>query len=228
MRTLFVTGTGTGVGKTVLSAALAERWRLGGRKVAAVKPVETGCAPEPADALALARACGRPELTTAPGLYRARQPLAPWAATLAGEPAPPPVERLAAACRAAAGEADLLLVEGAGGVLVPLDARHDIVELAVALRASALLVARDGLGVLSHTLTAAEALRRREVPLLAVALVRHGAPEEGEDPSLRSNAAILGDRLAPAPVLTVPRRDAPEHGLAVERLAEVLWQRLDA
>ena len=227
MRTLFVTGTGTGVGKTVLSAALAELWRAEGRKVAAVKPVETGCAPEPADAMALARACGRPKLATAPGLYRARQPLAPWAATLAGEPAPPSVERLAAACRAAAADAELLLVEGAGGVLVPLDARHDIVELAAALRAPALLVARDGLGVLSHTLTAVEALQRREVPLLAVGLVRHGSPEERDDPSLRSNAAILGDRLAPVPVLTVPSLGDPEHGLAVERLAETVWSRLE-
>ncbi len=225
---LFVTATGTGVGKTVLTEALARQWRASGKRVAAVKPIETGCDPAPADARVLAEACGRPELAEAPGLYRVAPPVAPWAATLAGSPAPPSLERLAEAVWAAAGTCDVLLVEGAGGVLVPLDAEHDLIDLARRLGLGALLVARDGLGVLSHTLTAAESLAARGVPLLAVALVRHREGGEQEDPSLRSNAAILSARLAPVPVLPVPPRLAEAFPLAVERLAEVLVARRGA
>ncbi len=225
---VFVTATGTGVGKTVISAALARHWSGMGRRVAALKPVETGCDPEPADARTLAEACGAPSLAEVAGFYRARAPLAPWAATLAGEAPPPAPARLADAVRAAAEGADVWIVEGAGGVLVPLDATHDLIDLAVRLGFGALLVAHDGLGVLSYTLTAAEALARRSVPLLAVALVRHNPEEEEEDPSLRSNAAILSTRLAPVPVLSVPPLRDDGFSLAVQRLAEVIEARRGA
>ncbi|MDD9934512.1 MAG: dethiobiotin synthase, partial [Myxococcales bacterium] len=76
----FVTGVGTGVGKTYISRGLTRALADSGRSVAAIKPLETGVAPDPLDARALARACGRPELATAPGLYRVAPPLAPHAA----------------------------------------------------------------------------------------------------------------------------------------------------
>jgi len=86
---LFVGGTGTGVGKTYVARALARALsREAGRAVAALKPLETGCDPDPLDALALAGACGRPELAHHRGLYRVPPPLAPYAATLGGLPAP--------------------------------------------------------------------------------------------------------------------------------------------
>jgi len=183
---LFVSGTGTGVGKTWVTRALAMALRARGESVAAIKPIETGCDPEPLDARALAAACGRPELADDPGFYRVRPPLAPAAAPRAGAPACdyPTVRDAAARWR---GATDHLLVEGAGGLLVPLDAQRTIADLVIDLELPLLLVAHDALGVLSHTLTAVECARRRALSIKAIAL-RAGDPD---DPSIASNLDIL-------------------------------------
>ncbi|MBC7172430.1 MAG: dethiobiotin synthase [Polyangiaceae bacterium] len=194
----FITGTGTGVGKTFVTRALTLALRRTGASVAALKPVETGCeGSEPRDARALALASGRPSLARAAGFYRAQAPLAPYAATLGGEAPPPPLAALVAAVRAAAGDTtDHLLIEGAGGPLVPYDAEHDLLDLALALELPLLLVAPDALGVLSHTLAAAHAVRARGANLQAIILNRMPAA----DASTASNARILRERL---PDLTV-------------------------
>lgn len=194
----FVTGTGTGVGKTWVTRGLARAAAHEGLRVVALKPYETGCAPHALDARALAHACGRPELADAPGLYRVPPPLAPYAATLAGETPPPPVDTMAARLEALAEGADVVLVEGAGGLLVPLGSEHTMADLAVRLGMPLLIVARDGLGVLSHTLAVVEAARARELTIAAVVLV---ASEASEDPSPASNRAILEGRLTPIPVV---------------------------
>ena len=200
---LFVTGTGTGVGKTFATRALARALvRDGGRRVAALKPLETGCDPEPLDALALARACGRPELAHHRGLYRVAPPLAPYAATLEGHPAPPDPEQLAVTCRHLAREADVILVEGAGGILVPLDGTRDLADFARCLGLPIVLVARDALGVLSHVLTAVDSLRLRALDLAGVVLMP--PPSGPADPSRATNARILADRLAPAWIVPFP------------------------
>lgn len=189
MRGLFVTGTGTDVGKTVLTCALARALRP--RQVVAIKPIETGCAPGgPADARALAEACGRAELADLDGLYRADPPLAPYAATLGGAP-PIDLARVIVTTRAAIADTDVALVEGAGGLLVPLDRARTIADLAQALALPLLIVARDGLGVLSDVLAVVEAAERRALPIAAVVLARHGA----DDPSRATNHAILAERL---------------------------------
>jgi dethiobiotin synthetase len=197
MTRLFVSGTGTGVGKTWVTRGLARALARRGAAVVAVKPLETGCEPDPADAVALARACGRPELAQAPGLYRARLPLAPWAATLEGEP-PPDLDALVRTTRDLMAAADVALVEGAGGVRVPLDDERDVLDLVAALELPLLLVATDQLGVLSHALTAYEASIAHGVTVAAVVLTRGG-----RDPSCRTNARILAERL-PCPVLAFP------------------------
>ncbi|MCA9609267.1 MAG: dethiobiotin synthase [Myxococcales bacterium] len=185
---LFVTGTGTDVGKTRLTLALTLALRARGLPVVALKPLETGCDPEPADATALAAACDRPELAHLPGLYRARRPLAPFAATLEGEPAPAwgPLVEAVQAHR----DAPNLLVEGAGGLLVPIDAERSIADLAVALEMPLAVVARDGLGVLSDTLATLECVRRRGLEVAAVILRRPAAP----DGSTATNIDILRQR----------------------------------
>lgn len=208
-RTLFLAGTGTGVGKTWVTRGLARALLRAGCSVVAVKPVETGCAPEPADAVALARACARPDVANAPGLYRARAALAPWAAALEGELAPV-LEALADATRSLTAPFDIALVEGAGGLLVPLDARSDVADLAVAIGAELVLVGVDQLGVLSHVLTTAIAARCRGLSLRAVVLTRHGPP----DASRRSNARILAERLA-CPVAVFPECADDDDELAV-------------
>ncbi|MFW6051735.1 MAG: dethiobiotin synthase [Myxococcota bacterium] len=203
MRGFFVTATGTGAGKTFVTRGLAAALRRRGHSVGALKPLETGCHPDPTDALALARACGQPGLARADGLYRVAPPLAPYAATLAGCPAPPAPARLAERSRALLRSFDVALVEGAGGLLVPLDATHTMADLAAEIGLPLLLVAHDALGVLSFTLTACEAARSRSLPLAAVVLTRHER-QVPDDPSREANARILAERLHPVPVLTFP------------------------
>lgn len=197
---LFVTGTGTDVGKTRLTLALTLALRARGLPVVALKPLETGCDPEPADAIALAAACGRPELASQPGLYRARRPLAPLAATLEGEPAPDWDRLVVAVARHR--DAPHLLVEGAGGLLVPIDETRSIADLAVALRLPVAVVARDGLGVLSDTLTTVECARNRGLEVAAVILRRAADP----DGSTATNLDILRPRCG-CPVLPFPHLD---------------------
>ncbi len=208
----FITGTGTGIGKTFLTRGLARALARRGRRVAAIKPLETGCTPNPLDALALARACGRPDLSTAPGLYRARLPLAPAAATMEGEPPPPSVTALTRTIAAIAGDAEITLVEGAGGLLVPLDPHHTMADLARALSLPLFLVARDGLGVLSHALTAWECATRRALSVAGLVLVSAGA--DPVDVSSRTNRRILEERLGDTPVLSFPSTPDDDNALA--------------
>lgn len=215
MRRLFVTGTGTGVGKTWLTRGLSAALVARGVDVVALKPVETGCDPTAADARALADACGHPELADAAGLYRARLPLAPLAATMEGE-APPDLARIVDACRALLGEG-VGLVEGAGGILVPLDATHTMADLAGSLALPLVLVARDGLGVLSHTLTALEAARGRHLEVAAIVLSRGHSRASVEDPSCRTNQAILASRVG-CPVLVFEACAEDELGRAADPL----------
>ncbi len=192
-----------------MSRGLARAARDRGLRVAALKPYETGCAPRALDARALAAAAGDPTLADAKGLYRATPPLSPWAATLAGETAPPDIEALAATLRARMAGADFALVEGAGGLLVPVDETHDVADLAVALAMPILLVAQNGLGVLSHTLTALEAAEARSLAVRAVVLT----PTDKPDESARRNRQILAARST-APVLEVAAARDDDEALA--------------
>lgn len=161
MTVLVVTGTGTGVGKTVTTAALAAASLAAGRSTAVVKPAQTGVgAGEPGDVEEVVRLAG----DAARGLELARypDPLAPaTAARRAGMPYVRP-EEVAAAVRGLAQETDLVLVEGAGGLLVRFDERgSSLADVARLLNAPVLLVAGAALGTLNTTELTAEALRAR-------------------------------------------------------------------
>ena len=212
----FVTGTGTGVGKTWFGCALAAYLAsFEGppelRDVRALKPIETGCDPEPEDARALAEACGQPELVRQPGFVRMRRPLAPYAATLEGEP-PVDVDAVVGATLRAMAGADFALVEGAGGPLVPIDAEHTMRDLADTLGLPTVLVAPDGLGVLSHTLTACETIAPS-----AVVLSQFGPEEQ----SWATNRAILAERLE-CPVIAMPAHPPR----ARTQIGRALWSEL--
>ena len=207
MNRLFITATGTGVGKTWFGCALAMEAVARGRVVAAIKPIETGCNPHPLDARALADACGRPELASAPGLYRASEPLAPYAVERRGGPAIGSLRTLGARIRQLEAGAELAIVEGAGGVLVPLDSKHTIADLAHELDHVCVLVARDALGVLSYTLTAVEAMRRRGLSIQAIVLNRSGSVDD--DPSPESNREVLAHWLPDIAVHALPPADNP-------------------
>jgi dethiobiotin synthetase len=218
---LFISATGTGSGKTWLTRGIARALVLRGTSVAAIKPVETGADPTPHDAEALARACSRPSLAQAPGLVRAPSPLSPYAATLEGELPTLDPAALALVVRALARDADVALVEGAGGLLVPLSRHHDTRDLVEGLGWPLLLVAPDALGTLSHSLTALEAASARGLAVRAVVLVR--GPWSRDDPSVRTNHRILSERVA-APVLSFPACDDDDDALA--RAAAPLVARL--
>lgn len=200
----FVTATGTDAGKTLISLALVAALRRIGQQVRALKPVETGCQPEAKDAERLAQACGAPALAHDPAFYRAVDPLAPAAAARTQGPPTPPLASLAGACLKQRGKDHFLLVEGAGGLLVPYDLTTTMADLGHALNLPILLIAPDVLGTLSHTLCAYEAAQRRHLKVLGVVLNRGANPDESALASGdASNQTLLAERM-PVPVLRFP------------------------
>ena len=194
LRGCFVTGTDTGAGKTVVAAAIAAALRADGVRVAAFKPVVTGLA-EPAGAwpadhellAAVTGVCPRDvcAATFAP-------PVSPHlAAELAGEELA--LDALAAAARAAATGADALVVEGVGGLLVPLSAEHDIRDLAVALGLPLVIAARPGLGTINHSLLTIEVARAAGLDVRAVVLTPWPRRPSVMERSNRETIALRGD-----------------------------------
>lgn len=204
---MFITATGTGSGKTFVTRGLAAALTKRGRSVAALKPIETGLPDGPAgsatDAALLAAACGKPQLADAPGLYRAPIPAAPYAVSLATGSPGPDLAALARAIERAATGSELVLVEGAGGLLVPLDRDRTIADLVALLQLPLVLVAPNALGVLSHALTAAESAAHRGLRVAALILTDLAPQSDGSDPSRPHNARILMERL-PFAVLPFP------------------------
>lgn len=209
-RGLFVTATGTACGKTWLTRGLARALSSQGLRVAALKPLETGVSPLAEDATALARAA-RQGSGDAAGFVRLPAPLSPLAAARHAGQRLPSVAELAQSVQLAAREADIALVEGAGGLLVPIDERATVAELARELGFPLALVGRDALGTLSHVLTAWESAERRQLTVRAVVLVA-GPWSEG-DGSVETNAAILAGRL-PCPVFRLPSVEDDDDALA--------------
>jgi dethiobiotin synthetase len=173
---LFVTGTDTGVGKSVLSAAIVAALRAGGHAVRALKPLLTGLheAPEPGgwppdhELLALAAGC-EPEHVVLRGFGPAVSPH--LAAELAGERLA--VDQLAVDIEAGAACAApdaVLVVEGVGGLLVPLHDRLTVRDLARRVGLPVVIAARPGLGTINHTLLTLEAARAGGLAPLAVVL----------------------------------------------------------
>jgi dethiobiotin synthetase len=163
-----ITGTDTGVGKTIVTAALAALARAQGRSVAVVKPVQTGVADgEPGDLDEVRRLAGVDDVHE---LARLPDPLAPaTAARLTGRVLPTVGD--AAHAVGDLRDRDLVLVEGAGGLLVHLDGHGGtIADLARALGAAVLVVARAGLGTLNHTALTCGALRARGVACRGVVI----------------------------------------------------------
>lgn len=193
-----VTGTGTDVGKTVVTAAVAALASDRGRRVAVVKAAQTGVLPgEPGDLAEVTRLAGP---VTTRELRRYPDPLSPEAA--ARRAALPPVRPgdVAGAVTDLAEDHDLVLVEGAGGLLVRFDADGGtIADVAWALGAPVLLVADAGLGTLNVTALTAEALVRRGVECIGVVVGRWPA---APDLASRSNLTDL-PVAAGAPLLGV-------------------------
>ncbi|MGA4843378.1 dethiobiotin synthase [Streptomyces sp. G45] len=197
MSVLVVSGTGTEIGKTVTTAAVAAVALAAGRSVAVLKPAQTGVAPgEPGDVDEVVRLAG--DRVTAVELARYPEPLAPsTAARRAGLPAVSPAEVAETAQKLAASH-DLVLVEGAGGLLVRFDeAGSTLADAARLLEAPVLVVAAAGLGTLNATALTGEALRARGLRQLGVVIGRWPAVP---DLASRCNALEFAE-VAGAPLL---------------------------
>lgn len=172
MQGLFVAGTDTGVGKTVVASALLGRWRQAAH-VRYWKPVQTGIEADDDTATALALA-GLPAERALHAGVRLPRPLSPHlSASLAGTAVSVPSLLELAAQHATS---ERWIVEGAGGVLVPLDERNLMIDLIAMLGMPVVIAARTGLGTINHTLLTIEALRGRAIAIAGVVLV--GPPND--------------------------------------------------
>lgn len=191
---IFVTGTDTGVGKTLVAGAVGALYRQRGLRVGVYKPVESGVPnisgiPTPADGTFLKRMteCDAPLDAIVP--WTTPAPVAPAAAV---DCAPPECTTLATHYRRLATAYDVMIVEGAGGLLVPLNAQETNRDLVAALKLPVVVVAANRLGALNHTLLTVETLERSALPVVGVVLNLMTADLT---PAMRTNAAMLRDRL---------------------------------
>lgn len=199
-RGYFVTGTDTGIGKTTFAVTLIHALRQRGLKVAAMKPVAAGgdliegkCVNE--DVLALRQAADIQADLSIINPYAFAPPIAPHiAADQAGKTID--LDHIVSVYTALAAQADVVVVEGAGGLCVPLNAQHDIADLAEALRLPIILVVGMRLGCLNHALLTAEAIMQRGLKWTGwVANIL-----DSEMQALEENIASLESRL-PSPSL---------------------------
>ena len=229
MSVLVVTGTGTGVGKTVVTAAVAALAAARGSRVAVVKPAQTGVAAgEQGDLDDVRRLAGVEDLHE---YVRYPDPLSPAAAARRSGSAP--LDRDDAARRTSdlAGTRDLVLVEGAGGLLVRFDEDGmTLADLAHDLGAEVLVVTDPALGTLNHTALTLEAMAHRGLALAGVVL---GRWPEAPDLACRSNVRDL-ETLAARPLAGAVQEgagalSAPEFLLAARAgLGPGLGGRFDA
>jgi dethiobiotin synthetase len=207
MTGLFISGTDTGVGKTRVACAIVQALRERGLRIGVMKPVETGVGDAgPLDALALARAAGRLDDLAEISPFRFALPAAPSVAA-AAEGADVDLKRIVTSFEIIRADSDLTLVEGAGGVRVPLTRDHDMLDLARLLELPILVVARASLGTINHTLLSLAEIRRRGLALAGVVISHPGGPISPPD---EANLAALRDGLGESLVGVLPPLETDE------------------
>jgi dethiobiotin synthetase len=196
---VLVTGTGSGVGKTWVTRALARTLLRAGRRVIAVKPIEVGCdaSSESPDGELLATATGQEEPRTA--LVRYGEPLPPaLAAERHGDPAD--IDVLLLQLEPLRSLADVILMEGTGGLLEPITWEWNAVELARSLGAGALVVGTDRLGTINHTLLTLGALELAGVGVHGVVLTGAARPDASTGANAEAIVRLSGlDRVTATP-----------------------------
>jgi dethiobiotin synthetase len=209
---IFITGTGTDVGKTFVGASLIRHLRQMGRSVDAIKPVVSGFDPDQPDASdpgILLQALGFP--VTLQNIER----ISPWRFRAAISPDLAArregrridVDDVVAFCKSAIEDRrEILLVEGVGGIMVPLDEQRTILDVMMALQLPLILVVGSYLGTISHTLTALDALFRRDMAVLAIIV----SETPGSPVPLDETVAAIA-RFA-EPVIGLPRQQLEPGG----------------
>lgn len=204
----FVTGTDTGIGKTVVSAILVQALLDQGQRVAYMKPVQTGCeqragewiAPDPEFVARATGVNGDPDLVCP---YRFPLPASPHlAAAEAGTHIE--LDPILAAYRRLQTDHDALVVEGAGGVMVPLNKTTLMLDAMKAINLPVVIVARAGLGTLNHTLLTVRAIRDAKLECAGLVLVQH---QVDDDPRIEADNRRTLERLGEVPVWTTLRHD---------------------
>jgi dethiobiotin synthetase len=196
-RILFITGTGTGVGKTVLTALLLRHLREEGYEALAMKPF---CSGSRKDARLLQR-LQKEDLTLAgTNPFFFRRPLAPWVAARENNRPQIPLSRALERIRRLSKRAKILLVEGSGGVLVPLGDNYAVADLIWLLRCETVIVAPNCLGTINHTLLTAKHLQSVGIKDIKVVMM----PGRKPDFSSRSNISAIRKLLPGIPVFSLP------------------------
>jgi dethiobiotin synthetase len=212
-RGAFITATDTGVGKTVVTAALAVTLRKRGHAAGVMKPIETGVRSsadaESSDALRLRRAARSNDVLTEIRPYAFRLPLAPMDAARL-EKRTIRLEVVLRAFRTIKLRHDVLLVEGVGGVHVPITSSLDVLDLIYQMKLSAVVVGRVSLGGFNQALLTLGALRRRKIPVLALVLNRSLPTRTVTARAQERSTMYLLRQLAGVPVIgPLPYRATP-------------------
>ncbi|MFA5113670.1 MAG: dethiobiotin synthase [Candidatus Margulisiibacteriota bacterium] len=194
MSGVFITGTDTGCGKTYVTVWLARYLRRCGLDIGVMKPISTGSARDD-DARFLKNKLKLKDPLRLINPIHLKAPLAPLAAAKL-EKRNLKLETAIQAYRQLKKRHGIVLIEGIGGVLVPITGKLLVVDLIKRLKLPAIIVARAGLGTINHTLLTVEALRRRNIPIMGIIINGY----RGKDRAEKSNAAII-ERLTNLPVL---------------------------
>jgi dethiobiotin synthetase len=210
MTAVFVTATGTDIGKTFVTAGLIRQFRAAGREADAIKPVVSGFDPaawQDSDPAALIAALGRPlTLDEAERVspWRFAAPLSPHMAARQEGRAIAYTEVVELCRRRMAARRGVLLIEGIGGIMVPIDDRHTVLDWMTLLRIPVILVAGTYVGTVSHTLTALEVLVRRNLNVAAVVI----SESQGSAASLEDTVATVERFAGVIDVVGIPRLPA--------------------
>ncbi len=196
---IFIAGTDTNVGKTVVTAALGLALQQTGARVGIMKPIETGSAPDKmnSDVHRLRTVFASCKTVDVQNVYRFPRPVAPLEAARTAQQRID-VDAILDACRTFAVHHDYVLVEGAGGILVPLTETHDVCDLIRLLGLPCLIIARTCLGSVNHTRLTLRGLRDAGIPVFGI-LLNHvdTTPQEQQASTVKlirelSDAPVLG------------------------------------
>ncbi len=228
-RSLFVTGTDTGVGKTVVSTALVRGLRSRGLDVGAMKPAETGVeAAGPLDAQALRAAAGEVDPLELVCPFQFAMPAAPNVAA-AAEGRALALEPIRAAFDELVSRHELVVVEGAGGLLVPVTDELDMAGLAAELGLPVLVVARAALGTINHTLLTLAELDRRGLECAGVVVSHSDGELTAADASnLGDLRRQLGSRLVGEIPPLAEGASPPASSIDLDRIDALLTQPIEA
>jgi dethiobiotin synthetase len=210
-RGVFITGTDTGVGKTVIAGAAAMLQRIRGLRVGVFKPIATGCRADlrlglvspDAEFLAGCAETAYDVRMICPCCYAT--PAAPFVAAR-HEHRPVDYDAISRCYRYVGENSDFVIVEGIGGLLVPVTQKHNVADLAVAFGLPLVIVGRSGLGTINHTLLTLEAARARDLKVAGIVLNRYNP--DGATLAEETAPEVIG-KVAKAPVpLMVPNDDS--------------------